>query len=60
MPIQMFNWMSRPEAAFQANAAAAGVRAGLDDAGDERHRNLAALPYCAATSSGKWLRPLHS
>ena len=25
MPIQMFNWISRPEAAFQANAAAAGV-----------------------------------
>ena len=25
MPIQMFNWTSRPEAAFQANAAAAGV-----------------------------------
>lgn len=24
MPIQMFNWMSRPGAAFQANAAAAG------------------------------------
>lgn len=25
MPIQMFNWTSRPEAAFQHNAAAAGV-----------------------------------
>ena len=25
MPIQMFNWTSRPEAAFQINAAAAGV-----------------------------------
>ena len=25
MPIQMFNWVSRPEQAFQANAAAAGV-----------------------------------
>ena len=25
MPIQMFNWMSRPQAAFQENAAAAGV-----------------------------------
>ena len=25
MPIQMFNWTSRPEAAFQANAAAAGL-----------------------------------
>ncbi len=25
MPIQIFNWTSRPEAAFQANAAAAGV-----------------------------------
>jgi len=24
MPIQMFNWTSRPEAAFQSNAAAAG------------------------------------
>ena len=24
MPIQMFNWTSRPEAAFQHNAAAAG------------------------------------
>ena len=24
MPIQMFNWTSRPEAAFQTNAAAAG------------------------------------
>ncbi|HEY8508989.1 MAG TPA: ABC transporter permease subunit, partial [Steroidobacteraceae bacterium] len=24
MPIQMFNWMSRPEAGFQINAAAAG------------------------------------
>ena len=24
MPIQMFNWTSRPEEAFQANAAAAG------------------------------------
>ena len=24
MPIQMFNWTSRPEAAFQVNAAAAG------------------------------------
>jgi len=25
MPIQMFNWTSRPEEAFQLNAAAAGV-----------------------------------
>ncbi|MBI2314229.1 MAG: phosphate ABC transporter permease PstA [Betaproteobacteria bacterium] len=25
MPIQMFNWVSRPEQAFQANAAAAGL-----------------------------------
>ena len=25
MPIQMFNWLSRPEEAFQINAAAAGV-----------------------------------
>jgi phosphate transport system permease protein len=25
MPIQMFNWVSRPEEAFQANAAAAGL-----------------------------------
>ena len=25
MPIQMFNWTSRPEEAFQANAAAAGL-----------------------------------
>jgi phosphate transport system permease protein len=25
MPIQMFNWISRPDAAFQANAAAAGL-----------------------------------
>ena len=25
VPIQMFNWMSRPQAAFQENAAAAGV-----------------------------------
>jgi phosphate transport system permease protein len=25
MPIQMFNWTSRPEAAFQENAAAAGL-----------------------------------
>lgn len=25
LPIQMFNWTSRPEAAFQANAAAAGL-----------------------------------
>jgi phosphate transport system permease protein len=25
LPIQMFNWTSRPEAAFQVNAAAAGV-----------------------------------
>ncbi len=25
MPIQMFNWLSRPESAFQINAAAAGV-----------------------------------
>ena len=25
MPIQMFNWTSRPDAAFQVNAAAAGV-----------------------------------
>ena len=25
MPIQMFNWMSRPQVAFQENAAAAGV-----------------------------------
>ncbi|MEK6550444.1 MAG: phosphate ABC transporter permease PstA [Pseudomonadota bacterium] len=25
MPIQMFNWLSRPEEAFQSNAAAAGV-----------------------------------
>lgn len=25
MPIQMFNWMSRPQAAFQENAAAAGM-----------------------------------
>jgi phosphate transport system permease protein len=25
MPIQMFNWVSRPDRAFQANAAAAGA-----------------------------------
>jgi phosphate transport system permease protein len=25
MPIQMFNWVSRPEEAFQVNAAAAGM-----------------------------------
>ena len=25
MPIQMFNWVSRPEEAFQLNAAAAGL-----------------------------------
>ena len=25
MPIQMFNWTSRPDEAFHANAAAAGV-----------------------------------
>ncbi|MGH9176653.1 MAG: phosphate ABC transporter permease PstA, partial [Vicinamibacterales bacterium] len=25
MPIQMFNWVSRPQAAFLENAAAAGV-----------------------------------
>jgi phosphate transport system permease protein len=25
MPIQMFNWVSRPQAAFHVNAAAAGV-----------------------------------
>jgi phosphate transport system permease protein len=25
MPIQMFNWVSRPEAAFHSNAAAAGM-----------------------------------
>ena len=25
MPIQMFNWTSRPEAAFHQNAAAAGL-----------------------------------
>jgi len=25
MPIQMFNWVSRPEEAFQNNAAAAGL-----------------------------------
>jgi len=25
MPIQMFNWTSRPEAAFHENAAAAGL-----------------------------------
>ena len=25
MPIQMFNWISRPEEAFQLNAAAAGL-----------------------------------
>jgi len=25
LPIQMFNWMSRPDAAFEANAAAAGI-----------------------------------
>ena len=25
MPIQMFNWLSRPQAAFQENAAAAGM-----------------------------------
>jgi phosphate transport system permease protein len=25
MPIQMFNWLSRPDQAFQVNAAAAGA-----------------------------------
>jgi phosphate transport system permease protein len=25
MPIQMFNWVSRPQAAFLENAAAAGI-----------------------------------
>ena len=43
MPIQMFNWTSRPEAAFQLNAAAAGLRAGAHDADHERPGDLAAL-----------------
>jgi hypothetical protein len=44
MPIQMFNWTSRPEAAFEVNAAAAGfvlvvMTLAMNGAGD-----LAALP----------------
>ena len=44
MPIQMFNWTSRPEAAFQHNAAAAGLVLVRDDAVHERARDLYALP----------------
>ena len=44
MPIQMFNWVSRPDPAFHANAAAAGVDPARDDAADERARDLAPLP----------------
>ena len=44
MPIQMFNWTSRPDEAFHANAAAAGTILVVHDADDERPRDLAALP----------------
>jgi phosphate transport system permease protein len=36
MPIQMFNWISRPEEAFQAERRRRRLGAGGDDAVDER------------------------
>ena len=44
MPIQMFNWLSRPQAAFLENAAAAGLILVLMTVGMNARRDLAALP----------------
>ena len=44
MPIQIFNWTSRPDPAFHQNAAAASFVLVLHDAGHERAGDLAALP----------------
>ena len=57
MPIQMFNWMSRPEAAFHQNAAAAGLvlvlmTLAMNGAGD-----LACATGSARTSSGEPMNP---
>jgi hypothetical protein len=43
MPIQMFNWMSRPQAGLPGQRRRGRRGAGRDDAGDERRRDLAAL-----------------
>ncbi len=43
MPIQIFNWVSRPDQAFQQNAAAAAAILLGDDACNERHRDLDSL-----------------
>ncbi|MCK7583496.1 MAG: hypothetical protein MZV65_53510 [Chromatiales bacterium] len=53
MPIQMFNWVSRPDQAFQPNAAAAGAILLVHDARDERRRDLASATASARRSTGE-------
>ena len=43
MPIQMFNWVSRPQQEFHLNAAATGLGSDGNDPIDERDRNLFSL-----------------
>jgi hypothetical protein len=43
MPIQIFNWTSRPDPAFEVNAAAAGFVLMAMVTVDERRRDLSAL-----------------
>ena len=52
MPIQMFNWTSRPEAAFHANAAAAGFVLVAMTLAMNASRSGCAIA-CGATSNGE-------
>ena len=53
MPIQMFNWTSRPDPAFHQNAAAAELRARVHDARHERAWRSGCATACARTSNGE-------
>jgi hypothetical protein len=56
MPIQMFNWTSRPEAAFLAKCGSGRSRPGVHDPDDERLWRSGCATACARTSSGKRLQ----
>jgi phosphate transport system permease protein len=53
MPIQIFNWTSRPDPAFQAERGRRRPGAGGDDAGHERAWPSGCATACARTSSGE-------
>jgi hypothetical protein len=45
MPIQIFNWTSRPDPAFPGQCGRGRLRPRFHDPGDERPGHLAALPH---------------